>query len=162
MRRAQDIIDQLSRIQNGDPWYGDPIARILRDISHEEAAAHPIPGAHSIWELVLHLGSWIDEVSRRLDSGVAREPAAGDWPEVPPPTATRWREALAALAQAQTTVRQRLDTLPESRLDEVVGDARNPALGTGVTYLVMLHGLLQHNTYHLGQIALLRKALRQG
>lgn len=161
MSRTNEILDQLTRIQDGDPWYGDAIARVLHGITHEEAAAHPIPGGHSIWELVLHLGSWIDEVARRLRTGVAREPEAGDWPEVPAPTAARWRAAQAALAQAHTALREQLRVVPEERLDEIVGDARNPALGTGVTCLVMLHGLLQHNTYHLGQIALLRKALRQ-
>jgi uncharacterized damage-inducible protein DinB len=77
------------------------------------------------------------------------------------PTAARWQAARAALAQALTNLREQLRRLPDERLDQVVGGERNPALGTGVTVLVMLHGLLQHNTYHLGQIALLRKALRQ-
>lgn len=161
MSRTDEIRDQLARIQDGDPWYGDAIVRVLHGITHEEAAAHPVPGAHSIWELVLHLGSWIDEVARRLETGVAREPEAGDWPAVPAPTAAHWRAAQAALARAQTALREQLRVLPDERLDEVVGDARNRALGTGVTCLVMLHGLLQHTTYHLGQIALLRKALRQ-
>ncbi len=161
MSRTGEIIDQLARIQDGDPWYGDSIARVLEGLTHEEAAAHPIGGAHSIWELVLHLRSWIDEVARRLDTGVAQEPPAGDWPEVPAPTAAHWRATQAALAQAHADLRERLRGLPEGQLDKIVGDVRNPALGTGVTYLVMLHGLLQHDTYHLGQIGLLRKALRQ-
>jgi len=161
MSRTDDLIDQLARIQDGDPWYGDPVARLLAGLTPKEAAAHPIQGAHSIWELVLHLQSWIDEVSRRLDTGVAREPEAGDWPEVPTPTAAHWRAAQAALARAHAGLQQRLRSLPDHRLDQVIGDARDRPLGTGVTCLVMLHGLLQHDTYHLGQIALLRKALGQ-
>jgi len=36
----------------------------------------------------------------------------------------------------------------------------DPPLGSGVPFEVMLHGLAQHNAYHAGQIALLRRALR--
>jgi hypothetical protein len=39
---------------------------------------------------------------------------------------------------------------------------RDPALGTGATYRGMVNGLVQHNAYHSGQLALLRKALRTG
>lgn len=161
MSRTGEILDQLSRIQDGDPWYGDSLARVIAGLTPDEAAAHPIAGAHSIWEILLHMRSWVDEVSRRLETGVAREPEAGDWPEAPAPTRANWEAACAGLASAHAGLAARLRALPEDRLDQTVGDARNPALGTGVTCLVMLHGLLQHDTYHLGQIALLRKALRQ-
>jgi hypothetical protein len=36
---------------------------------------------------------------------------------------------------------------------------RDPAQGTGVSYATMLQGLLQHDAYHLGQVALLKKAV---
>lgn len=161
MGRIADIIDHLARIQDGDPWYGPSIARTLAGVTAKQAATHPVEGAHSIWEIVRHLQSWIDEVSRRVESGVAREPEAGDWPEVPPATEENWRAAQAALAAAHASLAERLRALPEQRLDSIVGDSRDPALGTGVSYQVMLHGVLQHDTYHLGQIALLRKALGQ-
>lgn len=161
MSRTGEVIDHLVRIQDGDPWYGHSIARVLEGLTPEQAAAHPVPGAHSIWELVLHMRSWVEEVSRRVESGVAREPVAGDWPPVPTATKPNWQAAQAALAAAHTLLAERLRALPPERLDTIVGDERDPALGSGVSYQVMLHGLLQHDTYHLGQIALLRKTLGQ-
>ncbi len=161
MDRISDLIDHLARIQDGDPWYGPSIARTLAGVTARQAVTHPVEGGHSIWEIVLHLQSWVAEVSRRVESGVAREPEAGDWPEVPQATEANWRAAQAALAAAHAALAERLRALPEQRLDSIVGEARDPALGTGVTYQVMLHGMLQHDVYHLGQIALLRKALSQ-
>ena len=38
-------------------------------------------------------------------------------------------------------------------------DGRDRALGAGVTYAVMLHGVAQHYAYHAGQIALLKKGV---
>ena len=162
MSRITEIIDHLARIQAGDPWYGPSIDRVLAGLTATQAAAHPVAGAHSSWEIVRHMLGWIAEVSRRVETGVAREPVAGDWPEASQVTEAKWRAAQAALAAAHTTLAETLRTLPERRLDDTVGDERDPALGSGVTYQVMLHGLLQHDTYHLGQIALLRKALGQG
>ena len=45
---------------------------------------------------------------------------------------------------------------------DVVGDARDRALGSGVTQYVTLHGLVQHHVYHAGQISLLKKAQQEG
>ena len=51
----------------------------------------------------------------------------------------------------------RIRAFDDARLGDRVGQQRDPALGTGSTYYVMLHGAVQHNLYHAGQIALLRK-----
>ena len=42
---------------------------------------------------------------------------------------------------------------------DVIGNARDRSLGSGVSRYVSLHGLVQHHAYHAGQIALLKKAL---
>jgi uncharacterized damage-inducible protein DinB len=160
MPRLPDFRDQLQRISNGDPWYGDSIQRLTGDLTAGEAGARPIPGAHSIWELVLHITSWAREIQRRLTVGKWQMPADGDWPASPEPTTENWRAALAALHQAHEELAATLRTWPETRLDEQVGQERNPALGTGVTFAQMLHGLLQHDAYHTGQIGLLRKVVR--
>ena len=49
-----------------------------------------------------------------------------------------------------------LRRLPEGRLDEPVSRTRDP--GSGVTYYVTLHGVPQHDAYHLGQVSLLKRA----
>jgi len=159
MSRLSEFQDQLHRINTGDPWYGDPISRVLAGVSHRQAAAHPINGAHSIWELVLHLTAWVEEVRRRVLHGGWQEPEAGDWPPVPEPTANNWEAAVTALCRAHESLVAALAGFSAGRLDQPVGEARDRALGSGVSYAQMLQGILQHDAYHLGQIALLRKAL---
>jgi uncharacterized damage-inducible protein DinB len=160
MSRTHDFLDQTRRIASGDPWYGDAILQVLDGVTHEQAAARPIPNAHTIWELVLHLTSWVREVTRRLKHGDWREPADGDWPAAPDPTAANWRATLARLQESHQALAAALETFPESRLDEPLGTERNQAMGTGQTYAQMLHGVLQHDAYHLGQIGLLKKAIK--
>ncbi len=160
MSRIDDFSDQVRRIISGDPWYGDNILKILEGVTHEQAAQRPIPSAHSIWELVLHITSWMKEVARRLKHGQWGEPADGDWPDAPDPTAANWSKAIARLNEAHEGMLKTLEAFPASRLDEKLGMERNPAMGTGQTYAQMLHGILQHDAYHVGQIGILKKGLK--
>ena len=160
MSTPAEFAAQVGRIADGDPWYGDPIATVTHGISAEDAARHPIEGAHSIWELVRHLTAWAREVRRRLVDGVWREPADGDWPPVPAATEANWKRDLGQLSAAHEELRLAIAGFPAARLPEQLGTERNRELGTGVTYGEMLHGILQHDAYHLGQIALLKRAVQ--
>jgi uncharacterized damage-inducible protein DinB len=151
------IIDQLQREHSGDPWHGSPMLTILEGIVAAQAARKPIAGAHSIWELVLHVTGWKREVARRLGGAPAGEPASGDWPPVGDATDARWQAALDDLGAAHRELIAATEALPDSRLFEPTNDPRNRPLGTGVSYYVLLHGAVQHDVYHAGQIALLKK-----
>ncbi len=150
------ILDELRRAWDGDPWHGDPLRRVLDGVTAEQAAARPLPGAHSIGELVLHLASWSREVARRLRDRVARDPADGDWP---PFSADEqgWRSALDGLARAHGELLNAVEAFPPDELSSQVGDERDRPLGAGVSFAVMLHGTAQHYAYHAGQIAFLKK-----
>jgi len=150
------IVDQLEREYDGDPWHGSPLRTILADVDAAQAARKPLPHAHSIWELVLHITSWKLEVAKRAGGGPATEPDAGDWPDVGETTAGRWKAALAHLETAHRELIAAIRAVPEERLFEPTKDPRNKPLGTGVSYYVLLLGVVQHDVYHSGQIALLK------
>ena len=140
-------------------WHGPSLADLLEGIHAEQAAARPIRGAHTIWELVLHITGWKGEVRRRLSGAPAGDPEEGDWPAVGAPTAERWEDARARVQKAHDALLAAVRQIPESRLYEATNDRRNPPLGTGVSYYILLHGIVQHDVYHSGQIALLKKAV---
>jgi uncharacterized damage-inducible protein DinB len=153
------IVDQLEREHEGDPWHGSPLSAILAGIDASRAAAHPVAGGHSIWELVLHMIGWKNETTRRLQGGVAAMPLEGDWPDVGEPTDERWKDALQRLDAAQAALIAAVKALPVAKLYEPTNDKRSGPLGTGVSYYVLLHGIVQHDVYHAGQISLLKKTL---
>jgi uncharacterized damage-inducible protein DinB len=153
------IVDELQREHQGDPWHGSPLRAILGGITHVQAAAKPIPAAHSIWELVLHVTAWKQEVRRRLSGAPAGEPQEGDWPAVGDPTPERWRAALERLESVHRDLLTGIRALPEQTLFEPSNDPRDRETGAGVSYYVLLHGIVQHDVYHSGQIALLKKAV---
>jgi uncharacterized damage-inducible protein DinB len=158
MSEIDRIVDELQREYDGDPWHGSPLRSILEGITATQAAARPVAGAHSIWELVLHMTAWKNEVRRRLGGAPAGEPEEGDWPPVGEPSEAHWHQARARLDRAHRDLIGAIRVLPEARLFEPTNDPRDRESGAGVTHYVLLHGIVQHDVYHSGQIALLKKA----
>jgi len=152
MQQTEMIADQLDRAYRGDPWHGPSVRAALEGVDAAMAAARPHTAAHSIHEVVLHMTAWTREVTRRLRVGIAQDPEMGDWPEV-----GGWDAALEALEAANDELLEAIRALDPPQLDDRIGDARDRALGSGVSRYVMLHGLVQHHAYHAGQIAILKK-----
>jgi hypothetical protein len=148
------ILDELHRALHGEPWHGNSLLTTLRGVSAEQAAARPLADAHSVGELVLHLGVWTAEVARRLRDRVARDPAA-DFPAFAG-GAQAWTDAREALVSAHAALVEEVRRFPPADLHEICADPRHGGVPS-ISFAVMLHGTAQHYAYHCGQIALFRK-----
>jgi uncharacterized damage-inducible protein DinB len=155
------IVDELQREHEGDPWHGTPLRTLLAGITPEVASARPIRSVHSVWEIVLHMTAWKNEVRKRLGGAAATIPEEGDWPEVPAPTAEAWQSAVSRLERAHADLIEAVKKLPDSQLHQPTNDPRNRETGSGVSHYVLLHGIVQHDVYHSGQIALVRKGAEE-
>lgn len=153
MSRGQRIAQSIERSVSGPMWHGPALADLLEDVSHSDAAAYPIRGAHSIWEIVLHITAWTEIARERLAGSVKADPTPEeDWPPVKDKTPEAWREARERLKDAHRELAEEV-----AGLDDAVLISRLP--GKDHTALVMYHGIIEHDAYHGGQIALLKKAL---
>jgi uncharacterized damage-inducible protein DinB len=159
MSEASRLIDQFQRAHDGDAWHGSPVREILAGVTAEQAARRPPNGAHSIWEIVLHMTGWRREVAQRAAGKAAGEPEPGDWPATGEPTAARWAAALDALDEAHQRLVRVVRGMTDEHLWEPTNDPRDRPLGTGVSHYELLHGIVQHDAYHAGQIAVLKKIL---
>jgi uncharacterized damage-inducible protein DinB len=159
MKEIEQAAGLLRRALSGDPWHGPSLQNALEGVAVDTAFAHPIEGAHSIWEIVLHVSGWTREVAKRLRGGEPSTPVGGDWPAPGDLTEERWEAARDELAAAHQELLSHLAAFPRARLDERVGGERNAPLGTGVTFREMIYGALRHDAYHGGQISLLKKAV---
>ena len=150
--------DDLEQVYEGDPWHSSSITVVLNGIDAETAARRTVPNVHTIWELVLHMTGWTREVASRVRGADAKD-TEEDWPEQPKkPTAAAWRAAQDDLRAAHQELIRAVAALKPSDLVRMVGDQRNAPWGTGKTVGSHIRGILQHHTYHQGQIALLKKA----
>ncbi|HXE91342.1 MAG TPA: DinB family protein [Terriglobales bacterium] len=154
MKETIRIADQLQRSYAGGAWHGPSLRQVLAGVDARRAAAHPVPHAHSIWELVLHVTTWNRAVLRRVEGRSVRVSAAENFPKVTDTSAAAWKRAQQALADAHRALHRAVRRIPDSRLGRKVP-------GKPQTVYFMLHGLVQHNIYHAGQMALLKKARRQ-
>ena len=160
MQEINRVLDQFRRADDGGAWSGASVQATLAGLTATQAAAHPLAGAHSIWEIVLHLHTWLEIVRRRLETNMLLGPTDDEnWPPVPAePTEAAWQHAQQQLRQAHEQLLAAVAGLHDADLDRLPEPlAGYPASTPGSTY-VLLHGLVQHNQYHTGQIALLRKA----
>jgi uncharacterized damage-inducible protein DinB len=149
MTEVESIADQLVRAYAGEAWYGPALRPMLDALSPEAAARRPLAARHSVWQLVLHLAANIDFVLARLDGRELELAPEVDWPPVPEASEAAWRAALAALDSRHDALLARVRALPDAALDATVP-------GRAYSTRVMLLGILQHNVYHAGQVALLR------
>ena len=149
-RIADLLIETYEGDASGSAWYGPPLRNLLRSVSSEAAARRPLPERHTIWELVLHVAANIDFVLARLEGRVLELSNAADWPEVLDISPPAWAEALATLDSKYDELLTRVRGLN----DEELG---TQAVGRSYSVYVMLHGIIDHNVYHAGQVALLRE-----
>ena len=128
---------------------GDSVVHALDGVDLTTASKRVIPDAHTIAELVPHITTWIE---------VGRLRAEGDWTPVTDEqdfpaaaeTEVEWASAVAELQAAVMRMDQMLENAEVAMLDQVSPDGR-------YTMRVMLDGVVQHNLYHAGQIAVLKK-----
>lgn len=155
MNESQRIAEQARKMFAGDAWHGPAVLEVLADVDAELAALHPIAGAHSIWEFVQHLVATQAILLRRIGGESAGLDAAAFWPPVATISAAAWAETLETLNQQAAALRQAIAAFPEDRLDQRLTAEGSSAYNN-------FHGYVQHNAYHAGQIALLKKAGRRG
>jgi len=153
MSESAQIADELRRAFDGEAWHGDPLFKILEGITAAQAAAHPLKDAHSIWELVLHIAAWDDAVRRRMGGVAVKLSAAKNFPPVTDTSDAAWQKALAYVAATHEQLIAEVEKFPKASWDKPVPGKT----GAHYNFRFMLHGVVQHEAYHAGQIALLKK-----
>ena len=154
MSEVRRIADQLRRAFEGVAWHGDSLMETLRGVTAERAAAKPVANLHSIWEIVLHIAFW-EEVSRRRAEGEVFSVEIEDgWKTVADTSEGAWQKTLEDLQRGNEAFRETILRLDDEQLKNKV---EIPGADYVYNIYFMLHGVIQHNLYHTGQIALLKK-----
>jgi len=148
---AAVLAREVETLAHGETWHGPALDELLGGVSPETASARPVPGAHTIWELVLHVTGWTNVFRRRLEGTATEEPEGGDFPAPPPPSAPAWSEARQALALAHAQLAARVAGLTRAGLAA-------PVPGRPFDARFQIRAAIRHTVYHSGQIGLLRKA----
>ena len=147
------MIRMLDEAFHGPAWHGPALLPALHGCTQADAERRLAPGRNTIRELVLHAAYGKHIVRGRLTSDRRRfgRPLTRPWwPAVVDPSAAGWRDDLALLDAAHAALVDALAHATPSRLAR-----RRP--GKQHTLGEEVLGIVLHDTYHAGQIALLRK-----
>ena len=151
MREIERIAELVASGYRDGAWPGVSVRDVLRSLSASEAAAHPVAGCHSAWEIALHISFWHDAVRRRLGGDPVDCGDDEDWPVPAAPTPANWNAVLEEMDAVHQRLVDTVRTLNADMLDR-------PSPGKTFTVYFMLHGVPQHDLYHGGQVVLLKKA----
>ncbi len=154
MSEVERLTDQMRRAFEGDAWHGPSVLEVLDSVDAALAVARPLPQAHSIWDIVLHLIGTQRLLLRRLDGdGSALELSPEeDWPPVARESAEAWSHTQRLFQDLERQVRDGVAALSDERLEE-------PLIPGGSSAYVTFHGHVQHTLYHAGQINLLKQSV---
>ncbi len=150
MQEAKRLNDQLRRAFYAEAWPGPAVMEVLESVTADVAASRPLPNAHSIWELVLHTATWERIVADRLE-GIYEQPTdEEDWPPVTVTSEAAWEDAIQLLKDTHQRLEEVVGKMDDDILHQVVPDWE-------FTRYFLLQGVIQHDLYHAGQMALLKK-----
>jgi uncharacterized damage-inducible protein DinB len=146
-----DLAARIRSVVEGGMWHGPSIKEAVEGVGATIAAAHPIEGAHSIWELILHVGNWAEIVAERLAGRDPQVTPDRNFPPVAEATEASWCAAVDRTKKLYLALAEHVDGLNASTLwkgrEE---DSPHPA--------AQIQGVIEHGAYHAGQIVLLRRA----
>lgn len=156
MSEVERILNQLQRSFERDAWHGSAVLELLEGVTPKQAVYRAAADVHSIEELVLHMATWKRVVSSRIQGRIFDPSTEQDWPPTGSANTARFTAAVVALKDAHRELVAAAGTIADTDLDR-------PGTPTSSARYVLLHGVVQHDLYHAGQIAILRKlAASQG
>lgn len=148
------MINMLKNIYDGAAWHGSSIMKILNKISAQQAF-QTSEDIHRICELVQHITAWRIFAIKRLEGDAHYEVSQNEnWKTFTVQDEEAWAEIKNDLGKSQQDLINALEKTSDGLLDEEVSDK-------AYDYYTLVHGVIQHDLYHLGEIALLAKETSQ-
>ncbi len=153
-KEIQSIIRRIENVNSGTPWFGRAVYSLLEEVDPKKVYEKPNGSEHSLIDLLYHMITWADFSLKRLQKDKVNDLAAAeklDWRKIDPKKHT-WKKGLAEFRSIYKKIIAILKKKEDAILKEVV-DFRN------YNYRFLLNGMIEHNIYHTGQVAYLKKLL---
>jgi uncharacterized damage-inducible protein DinB len=154
MKESKQISLLFQDLYSGNPWIDVTIIGTLNDITAEQAAKKIAPNFNSIWEIVNHLINWRLNVLKRVNGEIIETPSNNYIVPIKEISDSAWKETLNRLEDSQKKWIIYLKNFDEKNFQKIY-------LQNNLSYYEHIHGIIQHDAYHLGQIVLLKKYIKK-
>jgi uncharacterized damage-inducible protein DinB len=150
MKESQRIVALYQSVYDGNPWIDITILEVVKDIDYNDALKKIRPDFNSIWEIVNHIISWRKNVLQRVQGKILITPNHNYFETVTETSQEDWQNTLKKLEESQQEWIQFLGSFDKTDFEKIYPN-------NGMTYYEHIHGIMQHDIYHLGQIVILKK-----
>ena len=153
-REIQSIIHRIENVNSGEHWFGRAVFVILQEADAKKVYTKPNNTEHYLIELLYHMITWADFTLKRIEKDKINDLAAAeelDWRIINPKVHT-WKKGLAEFK----TIHKKIITLLNKKDDDFLVE---PVGYRKYNFRFLLNAMIEHNIYHLGQVACLNKML---
>jgi uncharacterized damage-inducible protein DinB len=146
-RELKHLIKMLQHTYEKNAWHGPAVKEVLENVTEADARKR-FPNSRSIIELVAHMAAWRIFVVKKLQGNI--EYKVTDEMNFPIPA--EWSKVVEELEASQARLLEALKGFDSSKLYDPV-----PHGSYNYNFYTLLHGIIHHDLYHTGQIALIKK-----
>lgn len=152
-KNINHFIKLLGDHYKGDPWIDNTIAGELKSLTAEQAEKK-FGGLNSIWQIANHMISWRNALIARVMDSPLPHPDNNFIEEISDTSEYAWKETLIKFEKSQEDIVKFLSAEEDSLLEKV-----SPS--SGYSFFELVNAILIHDSYHLGQIVLIKKLLKK-
>ncbi|MFQ6602575.1 DinB family protein [Flavobacterium sp. C3NV] len=152
MSESKRVSNLYQSIYNGNPWLEVTLANTLENVTAEQAYRKINPNLNTIWEIVNHLIQWRRNILRRVQGEIITTPDHNYFVPILDSSEASWEQSLQSLAKSQEMWNACLSDFNDADFEKI--DQNN-----NHNFYEDIHGIIQHDVYHLGQIVILKKLL---
>ncbi|NIG55928.1 hypothetical protein [Chitinophaga sp. Cy-1792] len=154
MNLTERLAEHVQGIFSGGNWTAVSIQQTLSDLSFEEATRQ-LPQFNSIALLTFHIGYYIKELRMMIDGAPLEAQDKLSWEMQPMHAAWQWDMLRNDTVHQGELLAKYVKEMPETRLWEYLGEKQYG------DFYHNIHGIIEHTHYHLGQIVIIKKMIRQ-
>jgi hypothetical protein len=150
----QSIITCLETVLDGQPWFGRAVYEMLGETNEEKVMIKPNQSGHTLLELLYHMNTWADFTLKSLETGKITDITTVeklDWRSLDPGVHT-WKKGMSDFQKTHESIIKILRDKDDDFLKEIVEHRK-------YNFRFLLNGLIQHDIYHVAQIAYINKFL---
>jgi len=152
MLESKRISNLYQSIYDGEPWLEVTLANTLKNVNAQQAYMKIHPNLNTIWEIVNHLIQWRRNILQRVQGETVITPDHNYFVPVIDPSEVAWAQSLQNLAKSQEQWNAFLNDFDDAHFEKIYANNNH-------TYYEHIHGIIQHDIYHLGQIVILKKLI---
>lgn len=154
MKVTTQIAKLIRAVYFGGNWCDVNLKDTLKDISWQQASTK-VYSFNTIGTLVYHMNYYVSAIMMVLEGGPldAHDKYSFDHPPIQ--SQDDWEKLLDKFWTDAEKFSSLVEQLPDSKLEETFSDEKYG------NYYRNIHGIIEHNHYHLGQIVLIKKIILQ-